>query len=114
MSSRRKYSPEFKAEAIELLISSGRPMVQVAAEIGVNEGTLGNWGRVGKEEHADAAEDEPGPAEWAKFKVFQAENAEPLLVADKAPSTAPLSQALALIDRIVRRYIDDVRPGNAA
>jgi transposase len=73
MSSRRKFSPEFKAEAIELVISSGRPVVQVAADIGVNEGTLGNWVRVWKEEHPDVAADEPGPVEWAKYKTLQAE-----------------------------------------
>jgi transposase len=61
MSSGRKFSPEFKDEAIELVISSGRPVVQVAANIGVNEGTLGNWVRVWKEEHTDVAADERGP-----------------------------------------------------
>ncbi len=45
MSNRRKFSSEFKAEAVELLISSGRPIVQVAKEIGVSDGTLGNWVR---------------------------------------------------------------------
>ena len=45
MSNRRKFSAEFKAEAVELVISSGRPVVQVSADIGVNEGTLGNWVR---------------------------------------------------------------------
>lgn len=50
MSSRRKFSPEVKAEAIKLVISSGRPVVRVAADIGVNEGALGNWVRVWKEE----------------------------------------------------------------
>jgi len=44
MSSRRKFSPEFKAEAVELVISSGRPIVQVAKEIGVSDGSLGNSG----------------------------------------------------------------------
>ncbi|WP_164206250.1 transposase [[Micrococcus luteus] ATCC 49442] len=73
---RRKFSPEFKAEAIELVISSGRPLIQVTAEIGVNEGTLGNWVRVWKEEHPDVAADEPGPVEGAKYKALQAENAE--------------------------------------
>ena len=76
MSNRRKFSPEFKAEAVELLISSGRPIVQVAQEIGVSDGTLGNWVRAWKEEHPEAASDEPGPVEWAKFKALQAENAE--------------------------------------
>ena len=46
MTNRRKFSTEFRAEAIELMISSGRPIAQVAPEIGVVEGTLGNWVRV--------------------------------------------------------------------
>ena len=45
MSSRRKFSPEFKAEAVELVISSGRPIVQVAKELGLSDGSLGNWVR---------------------------------------------------------------------
>lgn len=76
MSSRRRFSPEFKAEAVELVISSGRPIVQVAKEIGITDGTLGNWVRVWKDEHPGAVSDEPGPVEWAKYKALQAENAE--------------------------------------
>ena len=76
MSSRRRFSPEFKAEAVELVISSGRPIVQVAKEIGITDGTLGNWVRVWKDEHPEAVSDEPGPVEWAKYKALQAENAE--------------------------------------
>lgn len=76
MSNRRKFSPEFKAEAVELLISSGRPIVQVAKEIGVSDGTLGNWVRAWKEENPEAVTDKPGPVEWAKYKALQAENAE--------------------------------------
>lgn len=45
MSSRRKFSTEVKAEAVELVISSDRPIAQVAVDIGVNEDTLGNWVR---------------------------------------------------------------------
>lgn len=59
-----------------MLISSGRPIVQVAKEIGVSDGALGNWVRVWQEEHPEAAADEPGPVEWAKCKAIQAENAE--------------------------------------
>jgi transposase len=40
MSNRRKFSAEFRAEAAELVVSSGRPIAQVAPEIGVVEGTL--------------------------------------------------------------------------
>jgi transposase len=76
MSSRRKFTDEFKAEAIELVIASGRPVAQVAPEIGVNEGTLGNWVRCWREEHPEIGADDPGPVEWAKHKALQAENAE--------------------------------------
>ena len=76
MSNRRKFSAEFRAEAVELVVSSGRPIAQVAPEIGVVEGTLGNWVRVWKEEHPDAGAKDPGPVEWGKYKALQGENAE--------------------------------------
>lgn len=68
MSNRLKFSAEFKAEALELVISSERPIVQIAVDIGVNEGTLGDWVRVWREEHPGA--DDPGPVEWAKYKAL--------------------------------------------
>ena len=76
MTNRRKFSTEFRAEAVELVISSGRPIAQVAPEIGVVDGTLGNWVPVWNEEHPEAGAAEPGPVEWAKYKALQAENAE--------------------------------------
>ena len=69
MTNRRKFSAEFRAEAVELVISSGRPIAQVAPKFGVVEGTLGNWVRVWKEEHPEAGAAEPGPVEWAKYKA---------------------------------------------
>ncbi len=41
---RRKYMPEFKDEAAKMVIETSRPIAEVAREIGVHEGTLGNWG----------------------------------------------------------------------
>jgi hypothetical protein len=32
---RRKYTPEFKAEAVELVVSSGRPAAEIARELGI-------------------------------------------------------------------------------
>ena len=52
-----KYSREFKGEAVKLVIDSSRPIAQVARELGVNEGTLGNWVNLYRKEHAGA--DEP-------------------------------------------------------
>ncbi|GEM_PF-286195 len=40
---RKKYTQEYKDEAVELVISSGRPMAEIARDLGTNEGTLGNW-----------------------------------------------------------------------
>ncbi len=40
---RARFSPEFKDEAVRLVIESGRPIAQVARELQINDGTLGNW-----------------------------------------------------------------------
>jgi transposase len=37
------YSPEFRREAVELLRSSGRPIPQLAKELGVSPQSLRNW-----------------------------------------------------------------------
>ena len=39
------YSSEFRAEAVRLLRSSGRPVPQLARELGVSEQSLRNWSR---------------------------------------------------------------------
>jgi transposase len=39
----RKFSLEFKDEAVKSVIMNSRPIVHVARELGINEGTLGNW-----------------------------------------------------------------------
>jgi transposase len=49
---RRKFSPEFKAEAVRMVIEQSRPTAQVAREIDVREGTLGRWVTLYREEHA--------------------------------------------------------------
>ena len=40
--SRRKFSPQFKAESVQLVVQSDRPIATVAAELGINAGALGN------------------------------------------------------------------------
>ena len=40
---RRKFTPEFRAEAVELVVETGRPVARVAAEIGVGAQLLGRW-----------------------------------------------------------------------
>ena len=39
----RKFDEDFKAGAVQLVEQTGRPIAQIARELGINEGTLGNW-----------------------------------------------------------------------
>ena len=40
---RRHFTDEFKTEAVALLASSGRPLVQIAGELGISPSMLRNW-----------------------------------------------------------------------
>ena len=72
---RRKFTPEFKAEAVKMVIETSRPIAEVAREIQVNEGTLGNWVNKYRVEHAD---DEPplSLSERARLRELERENRE--------------------------------------
>lgn len=76
MSERKKYTAQFKADAVELVINSGRSVVDCSKDLGINEGTLGNWVRAWRAEHPEHAGEERGPVEWAAYQALQAENAE--------------------------------------
>lgn len=76
MSKRQKFTTEFRAESVELALSSGKSLVEVAASLGLNEGTLGNWVRAHKAEHPESEAEERGPVEWARFEKLQREMAE--------------------------------------
>ena len=76
MVKRQKYSVQFKADAVELVITSKRPVAQVALELGINEGTLGNWVRKWKQEYPEAGREERGPVEWARHEAALAQIVE--------------------------------------
>jgi transposase len=42
---RRQFAAEFKRDAVELVRASGRPIAQIARELGIYDSTLGNWVR---------------------------------------------------------------------
>ncbi len=69
---RRSFTPEFKDEAVKLVIEASRPVAEVARQIGVNEGTLGSWVNRYRAEHAD---DEPplSVSERARLRELEKE-----------------------------------------
>ena len=70
---RRKFTPEFRNEAVRLVIDSGRPIAEVARDIGVVEGTLGNWVNLWRVEHA-GEEPELGISERAELAQLRRDN----------------------------------------
>src|SRR2546425_9117150 len=72
---RVRYSPEYKEEASRMVVESGRPIAEIAREIGVHEGTLGTWVAKYRRDHA---EDEPPltVSERARLKELERENRE--------------------------------------
>jgi transposase len=50
--SRNRYSDEYKAEAVRLLNDSGKPVTQIARELGVNANVLHRWAREEREAKA--------------------------------------------------------------
>jgi transposase len=72
---RRKFDEDFKIGAVRIVRESGKPIAQVARELGVNEGTLGNWcaqdRRARGEGNGALSEDERVELQW-----LRKENAE--------------------------------------
>ena len=51
---RRKYDPEFKSGAVRIVRETRRPVVEIARDLGIGAGTLGNWVRRDRIERGEA------------------------------------------------------------
>ncbi len=71
---RRRFSEEFKRDAVELLRTSGRPIAQVADELGLYDSTLGNWVR--QAEIDDGDREGLSSQDKARLVALERENAE--------------------------------------
>ena len=72
---RRKFDEDFRQGAVRIVRETGKPIAQVARDLGINEGTLGNW--CARERRRSG---EPGGAlsedERAELVRLRRENAE--------------------------------------
>ena len=69
---RRKFDHDFREGAVRLVRETGKPIAQVARDLGINSTTLGNWvnadmrrrdgdsGVLGEDERAELARLRPG------------------------------------------------------
>lgn len=70
----RKFTAEYREEAVRMVLDSGRPIAAVARDLGINEGTLGNWVARYRAEHP--VSEELSIDERARLKELERENRE--------------------------------------
>jgi transposase len=70
---RRRFTEEFKRDAVQLVRTTDRPIAQIAHELGIYDSTLGNWVR---QDRIDRGEAEGlTTEERARLRQLEAENA---------------------------------------
>ena len=72
-----RYPSEFRAEAVELVRSSGRPRAEIARSLGLSDTTLKNWVVAADTARARAADpDGLSESEREELKRLRKDNAE--------------------------------------
>src|ERR1700757_2676610 len=71
---RRKFDRDFRDGAVRLVVETGKPIAQVARDLGINEGTLGNWVNADRRRRdGDGVLSEDERAELARLRKENAE-----------------------------------------
>lgn len=70
----RTFTPEYRQEAVKMVTETDRSIAAVARDLGINEGTLGNW--VNKYRHEHPASEELNVSDRARLKELENENRE--------------------------------------
>jgi len=67
--------PHFREGAVWLVLETGKPIAQVARDLGINEGTLGNWVNADRRRRGEG-DGVLGEDERAELTRLRKENAE--------------------------------------
>jgi transposase len=70
---RRGFTKEFKRDAVELVRGTGRPIAEIARELGIYDSTLGNWVRQDRIDRGEA--ESLMTEERVRLRQLEAENA---------------------------------------
>ncbi len=70
----REFNAEYRDEAVKMVLESDRSIAAVARDLGINEGTLGNWVAKYRREHP--ASEELNIDERARLRELEKENRE--------------------------------------
>ncbi|MET8425449.1 transposase [Nocardia sp. NPDC004860] len=73
---RRKFDAEFREGAVRIVRETGRPLAQVACELGVNEGALTAWVARDRQQREGGAGDRLSESEREELLRLRRENAE--------------------------------------
>ena len=87
MATRRRFTQEYKDQAVSLVRDSGRTVAEVAKSIGVHEMTLGNWVRKAKDSGRGQDQD-LSESERAELERLRQENATLRMERDFAKKVA--------------------------
>ena len=71
---RRRFDQDFKDGAVRIVRDTGRPIAEVARDLGINEGTLGNW--VNKDRSRRGESDELSESERQELQRLRKEVVE--------------------------------------
>jgi transposase len=85
---RRKFDREFREGAVRVVRETGKPIAQVARELGLNEGTLGRW--VNQDRRARDGEGPLSESERDELTRLGKENAELAMERDVLKRSAAL------------------------
>lgn len=68
---RRRFDPQFREGAVRIVRETGKPIAQVARDLGINSGTLGNW--LARDRMARGEKEDLSVADRARLRELERE-----------------------------------------